>query len=67
MESFHLHSVKVRSARSALPALPLVGFSEPPPAPGVHLSAHRALHKPKGANGCPHAMLGHGVGMRVPR
>ena len=35
----------VRSTRGALPALPLVGFPESPPAPGVRLSAHRALHK----------------------
>jgi hypothetical protein len=35
-ESFHLRTVMVRSARSALPVLPLVGFSGPPPEPGVH-------------------------------
>ena len=40
----------VRSTRSALPALPLVGFSGSPPEPGVHLSAHRALHKSR--RGC---------------
>ena len=32
----HPHSVTVRSARSALPVLPPVGFSGPPPEPGVH-------------------------------
>ena len=57
----------VRSTRGALPALPLVGFPGSPPEPGVHLSAHRALHKSRRANDHLHAVLGHGVGMRVPR
>jgi hypothetical protein len=57
----------VRSTRSALPALPLVGFSGSPPEPGVHLSAHRALHKSRRTNDHLHAVLGHDVGMRVPR
>src|ERR1700751_3008061 len=35
----------VRSTRSALPMLPLVGFSGPPPEPGVPVTEHRALHK----------------------
>ncbi len=35
----------VRSARSALPALPLVGFSEPPPEPAVPITGQRALRK----------------------
>ena len=63
----HPHSNNVRSTRSALPALPLVGFSGSPPEPGVHLSAHRALHKSRRADDHLHAVLGHGVGMRVPR
>ena len=63
----HLHPPQVRSTRSALPALPLVGFSGSPPEPGVHLSAHRALHKSRRDNDHLHAALGHGVGMRVPR
>jgi hypothetical protein len=36
VQVFHLHSVMVRSTRGALPALPPVGFPEPPPEPGVH-------------------------------
>jgi hypothetical protein len=47
----HLRSNQVRSARGALPALPLVGFPEPPPEPGVHRKAHRALRKPRGVVG----------------
>lgn len=47
----------VRSTRGALPVLPPVGFPGPPPAPGVHLSAHRALHKPRGVCG-PAVQLG---------
>ena len=46
---FHLHSTYVRSIRGALPVLPSVGFPGSPPAPGVHLSAHRALRKPRRA------------------
>jgi hypothetical protein len=43
-----VHSLAmVRSARGALPVLPPVGFPESPPAPGVRLSAHRALRKPR--------------------
>ena len=34
----------VRSTRSALPILLSVGFSEPPPEPGVPITEHRALH-----------------------
>jgi hypothetical protein len=49
VESSHLHSIPVRSIRGALPVLPSVGFPGSPPAPGVHLSAHRALHKPRRA------------------
>ena len=63
----HLRPTQVRSTRSALPALPLVSFSGSPPEPGVHLSAHRALHKSRRANDHLHAVLGHGVRMRVPR
>ena len=33
----------VRSTRSALPMLPLVGFFGPPPEPGVPVTEHRAL------------------------
>ena len=36
MKVSHLHPDKVRSTRGALPALPPVGFPEPPPEPGVH-------------------------------
>jgi hypothetical protein len=36
----------VKSARSAVPAWRLVRFCGPLPEPGVHLSMHRALHKP---------------------
>ena len=32
--------------RGALPGLLLVGFPDPPAAPGVRLSPHRALHVP---------------------
>jgi hypothetical protein len=46
-ESFHLRTVMVRSTRGALPVLPQVGFPESPPAPAVHLSAQRALPKPR--------------------
>jgi len=35
----------VMSTRSAVPMLPLVGFSGPPPEPGVPVIEHRALHK----------------------
>lgn len=35
----------VRSARGALLMFPPAGFPGPPPAPGVPLSRHRALHK----------------------
>jgi hypothetical protein len=37
----------VRSTRGALPVLLLVGFPVSPPEPGVHLTAHRALHRPR--------------------
>jgi hypothetical protein len=40
-----LSLIAVRSTRSALPMLPLVGFSGPPPEPGVPVTEHRALHK----------------------
>jgi hypothetical protein len=43
----HLHPEHVRSTRGALPVLPPVGFPESPPAPAVHLSAQRALPKPR--------------------
>jgi hypothetical protein len=39
---------QVRSTRGALPVLLPVGFPASPPEPGVHLTAHRALHKPRG-------------------
>jgi hypothetical protein len=60
-----LHAV--RSARSALPALPLVGFSEPPPEPAVPITRQRALRKSSQVLNGPHAVLGHGVGIRAPR
>ena len=41
----HVAGGAVRSTRSALPLLPLVGFSGPPPEPGVPVTEHRALHK----------------------
>src|SRR5262249_49269843 len=34
-----------KAAGGALPMFPSVGFPEPPPEPGVHLSMRRALHK----------------------
>ena len=43
--------MEVRSTRGALPVSPPVGFPEPPPAPAVPVSKHRALHKPRHANG----------------
>jgi hypothetical protein len=44
----HLRSNHVRSTRGALPVLLPVGFPVSPPEPGVRLTAHRALHKPRG-------------------
>jgi hypothetical protein len=43
----HPHPNQVRSTRGALPVLLLVGFPVSPPEPGVHLTAHRALHRPR--------------------
>ena len=37
----------VRSDRGALLVLPPVGFPGPPPEPGVPITEHRALHKPR--------------------
>ncbi|MGH3926505.1 MAG: hypothetical protein ACRDTT_27190, partial [Pseudonocardiaceae bacterium] len=36
---------EVRSARGAVPAFRLVGFSGPPPEPDVRFSPHPALHE----------------------
>jgi hypothetical protein len=57
----------VRSDRGALLVLPPVGFPGPPPEPGVPITEHRALHKPRQGFDVPYAPAGHGVGMRVPR
>ena len=59
--------ITVRSTRGALSVLPPAGFPGSPPAPGVRLSAHRALHKPRGSRRSPHAVPGHGVAIFVPR
>src|SRR5512132_3403476 len=42
-----LENVIVRSTRGALPVFPPVGLPEPPPEPGVPVTRHRALHKPR--------------------
>ncbi len=42
-----VHSHRVRSDRGALLVLPPVGFPGPPPEPGVPITEHRALHKPR--------------------
>jgi hypothetical protein len=57
----------VRSTRGALPVFPPVGFPEPPPAPGVPVSEHRALHKPRSGSLGPQPVTGQGVGMAAPR
>ena len=59
--------IVVRSARGALPVFPPVGFPEPPPAPGVPVSEHRALHKPRNGSLCPQPVTGQGVGIAAPR
>ena len=59
--------VVVRSTRGALPVFPPVGFPEPPPAPGVPVSGHRALHKPRSGSLGPHPVAGQGEGMAAPR
>jgi hypothetical protein len=46
---------------------PPVGFPEPPPAPGVPVSEHRALHKPRSGSLCPQPVTGQGVEIAAPR
>lgn len=57
----------VRSARSAVPALPRVGFSEPPPEPGVPVVPAPGSPQVPAGSCWSHATLGHGDGMRAPR
>jgi hypothetical protein len=55
--------------RGALPGLLLVGFPDPPAAPGVRLSPHRALHVPWPLDqpDGPADGSGYGEGICVPR
>ena len=57
----------VRSDRSAVPIFRSVRFCGPPPEPDVRLSPHPALPGSLGGGCGPHAAVGHGEGMRVPR
>jgi hypothetical protein len=53
-----LSLIAVRSTRGAQPVLPPVGFSGPPPEPGVPVTGHRLSTNPFGLRGCPHAAVG---------
>ena len=57
----------VGSDRGAVPAFPPVRFLGPPSEPDVPVSGHPALHKSRRAFDSSHAVLGHGLGIRVPR
>src|SRR3954453_13982786 len=47
----------MRSTRGALPVFPPVSLPEPPPEPGVPVTRHRALHKPR-HDSCGHSSRG---------
>jgi hypothetical protein len=57
----------VRSGRGAVPVFRLVRFLGPSPEPGVPITEHRALHKPRWYVAVPHAVFGQGEGIRAPR
>ncbi len=62
----------VESDRGAVAALPLLRFPGPLPGPlpvpGVPVTRHRAVHKPRVYSGrLPHVVAAHGEGMAVPR
>jgi hypothetical protein len=63
----HGADVSVKSARRAVPAFRPARFSGPLPAPGVPLSRHWALRKPREGGDGPRLVLGQGAGMREPR